>query len=496
MKISRISFFYIDKLLKGILIILSVGFSAKAQHPENYLQPAAMKRDLVWLQRKILLYHPACRDSVRYDSVNAAFEIAFYEAEKPMQELPFLRLLRKTLNTLRCGHTTAIPSRAFYRYYEKARPRPLFPLQISSQPGQLKVRFNGSGDPAIKVGDQVSNINQESVEDLQPELLNLLPADGYHSGFRHYHLSLNFPTYYLFLRGPYYYFETTLQDSSGRIRTKTLSLRSQRKVLSRIRPGRSSRMLISDGSNRDLSQLKGNPSTACLRIQQFQGKSGWYRKVFQRIEKDRFKNLILDVRGNSGGSLHEVNELLRYLLPDTFSMRFIRRAGRIQFNGRSNLSLGSRISMAIFRLLPEKRKNAGGTCKRVGDDYITRYRFKPRQNGVFKGRIVVLMDGGTFSSAAYLASQLRKFGKAELAGTESGGASRGCNAILIPSLTLPETRLRISMPLYHLDHEITDKEFRGLLPDIPLPESGPDLKLRGIDPELEALARFLSTVAK
>ncbi len=467
---------------------------ATAQHPENYFQPSAMKRDLIWLQRKILLYHPACMDSSRYDSVNAAFQTAFYEVEKPMQELSFLLLLRKTLGSLRCGHSTALPSRSFYRYYEKARPRPFFPLQVLSLPGNSVVRFNGSDDPNIKIGDRISYINQESMEDLQNELLQILPADGYHQSFRHHHLSLNFPSYYLFLRGPYYYFETSLTDTSGKTKNKTLSLRSQTKSISKPRANRSSIVLLHDGPYRDYATLKSNPAMVCLRLSRFSGKTGWYRKVFQTIQRTGVKNLILDLRGNPGGSLYEANALLSYLLPDSFSMKFVRRSGRIHFNGRGNLGIKSLLSMLQFRWLPRKRNGTGGTSFRQGETIVTRYHFETEKTLNYKGKLLVLMDGGTFSSAAYVSAQLRKKGRAVLAGDESGGAARGCNAILIPTLTLAETKLRISMPLYFLDHEINDPAFRGLCPEIPLPAPDPSQKLNGIDSELEFLARQFKSI--
>ncbi len=114
----------------------------------------------------------------------------------------------------------------------------------------------------------------------------------------------------------------------------------------------------------------------------------------------------------------------------------------------------------------------------------------------FKGRLIVLMNGGTFSSASYVAAQLRKKGRALLAGEESGGAGRGCNAILIPTLTLPESKLRVSVPLYFLDHEMKQRQFRGLLPDIPIGTSDPAQKLKGIDPELEFLSLLKSEEIK
>lgn len=478
------------------LIIFSIIQTSKAQHPDNYFQPADMKRDILWLQEKVLQYHPACIDPLRKDSVTAAFQIARYEAEKPLQELQFLRLLRHTLLTLRCGHSTAIPSKSFYKYYQKAKPKPIFPLQVFSFDQNLFVRFNGSNNPSIKIGDRLTSINQESSRDITNSMMDILPSDGYHNSFRNYHMSLNFPTYYLFIRGPSYDYETKLVDSSGKSRSTILSLRTQGKIISKPQKNRTSRVILNGGNSRDLSVLVSNPSIACLRISEFKGKSGWYAKSFQKLEKGKFRTLILDLRGNAGGSLLEANELLSYLLPDTFSMKFMRRSASIGFNGRSDLSLRARISMAVFRLLPDHTTGRHNTSSNENEIISTRFRFKPQKRNGFKGKLIVLMDGGTFSSASYVAAKLRKAGRAELAGEESGGAAKGCNALITPTITLPETKLRVSLPLYFLDHEMGAIPFRGLQPDYKLMPPDPSLSLKGIDPELEFLARHILLIRK
>jgi hypothetical protein len=156
----------------------------------------------------------------------------------------------------------------------------------------------------------------------------------------------------------------------------------------------------------------------------------------------------------------------------------------------------SRISMAVFRMLPDHTKGSRSTSTNEGEIISTRFRFKPQKRNGFKGKLIVLMDGGTFSSASYVASKLRKAGRAELAGEESGGAAKGCNALITPTITLPETKLRVSIPLYFLDHEMGNIPFRGLQPDYKLMHPDPTLSLKGIDPELEFLARHILLLKK
>jgi len=473
----------------GLCLLFLFPLLLRAQHPDNYFEPKDMQKDLSWLQRKVLQYHPACIDSVRYDSVRLAFEEALYEAEKPLQELQFLRLLRKTLMSLRCGHTTAIPSTSFYNYYQNAKPKPLFPLQILKNSAGMFVRFNGSNDGTISVGDRLITINQESTEQISEAILDFLPGDGYHKTFRQFHLSLNFPTYYLFLKGPSYSFESGLVDTSGHFSTHVFSLRSQGKTVSKSFRPKSTRLILAD-QHRELSVLTSNSDIACLKIHGFGGLDKWYRSAFREIEKRKTKMLVLDLRGNSGGNLFSANQLLAYLLPDTFSMCFKRKDGKIHLNRRSNMSLGMRFSMFQFRNFRSKEKGLRPTCALENDLLVNRFRFEPVEKHGFKGKLVVLMDGGTFSAATLVAAQLRKKMHTKLLGEESGGGAKGTNAMIMPTLKLPNTRMRVTLPLFYLDHEMGDVPFRGLIPDYKLlPDV--NLKVKGVDSELEFLAKTL-----
>ena len=468
-------------------MLVCVAQAKAIAQPDVYLEPNDMQADLNWLQSKVLAYHPSCEDSVRFDSVSTAFQMAHYEAEKPLQEIEFLRLLRQTLMPLRCGHTTAIPSRAFYKYYRDAKPKPLFPLQIYARPEGVYVRYNGSSDTSIAVGDRILTVNQEYVYNLSRSILDFLPGDGYHNSFKQFHLSLNFPTYYLFLKGPGYSYETGLIDSAGIFSTHVLSLRSSGKATTRQKPFRSFRIWKSDRF-KHLGVLVRNPNVAILKIEGFGGSEKWYASAFEMLEKKKIQSLVLDLRGNSGGSLFNANTLLTYLLADTFSLRFERVNQPIRLDGHSDMSFAMRFTINAFKWFPSSTKRISPTCERQGNWLVNRFRFQPARHHRFAGKVIVLMDGGTFSAASLVAAAIRKHQRGLLMGEESGGAAEGSNAMVMPTLTLPRSKMRVTLPLYHINHEMNGlTAFRGLLPDRIL---GPDIELiiQGVDAELEQIA--------
>lgn len=470
-----------------VVILFSLGCrNGKLPHPDAYFDTEDMQSDLNWLQSKILTYHPACEDTNTFDSVSLAFQLAYYEAEKPLSETQYLLLLRKTLIPLRCGHTTAIPSKAYYAYFKKAKPKPLFPLQLFARKDGLFVRYNGSNDSTITVGNQIISINQENSENLQNQILDFIPADGYHQTFKRYHLSLNFPTYYLFLKGPSYSYESGILDSLGRFSSHVFSLRSSGKSSTKLKPSRTILNIKSDPS-RQLGLVAKNPKIGYLKIDGFRGSDNWYKAAFQEIENRKISHLILDLRGNSGGSLFNANKLLSYLLPDTFSFRFERVDRKIRFEGHSNMSFAMRLTLEMFKWLPSKTRNMNPTCERNGEWLVNRFRFKPAPQFGYKGKLIVMMDGGTFSSASLVAAALKKHRKVWLVGEESGGSARGSYAMVTPTIELPKTKMRVTLPLYRLNHEFEHHNLGGLKPDIEL-DSDIIMKIKGIDPEVEYLA--------
>ncbi len=484
---SQIRFFRLVNLT--LVLWLAIPLLSFSQHPDNYFSPDEVKEDLKWLKSKVLAYHPACLDSIRYDSVNIAFQLAGYEAEKQLQELQFLKLLRQTLMSLRCGHTTAIPSKDFYTYYRISKPKPMYPLQVYAGDEGLIVRFNESDDKKIAIGDKIITINQESTSEITNSILNFVPGDGYHSSFKKYQLSLNFPTYYLFHKGPNYNFESGIIDTLGKYSLHSFSLRSKGKTISRQSPQKSIKIINSD-KYKIFGTLTLNPKVGIVKVLSFAGNPSWYRSAFSEIQKKKLEYLILDLRGNAGGNIYNAHQLLSYLMPDTFSLQFERKKQKIRFNGNSDLGLFDRLTMKYFEWLPSKTKGFNPTSERIGDLMVNRFRFDTAHRFRFKGKLIVLMDGGTFSASSMVAAQLRSKLKCNLIGDESGGGATGTYAMIIPTLTLPNTKMRVYLPLYRINHENNQLAGRGLLPDFYLfPNIGK--KIKGIDSELDYLSKNL-----
>jgi C-terminal processing protease CtpA/Prc len=102
----------------------------------------------------------------------------------------------------------------------------------------------------------------------------------------------------------------------------------------------------------------------------------------------------------------------------------------------------------------------------------------------FNGNIYVLQGGLSFSAATLFTSNLKGQQNVTIVGEESGGGYYGNTAMFLPTVILPNSKLRIILPLYRLVIDSNrHQDGRGVLPDILVPpnsnaiKQGKDLKI-------------------
>ena len=89
----------------------------------------------------------------------------------------------------------------------------------------------------------------------------------------------------------------------------------------------------------------------------------------------------------------------------------------------------------------------------------------------YRGRVIVLMDGGSFSTTSEFLAAVRASGRATLVGDESGGAECGNTSGVSAMVTMPNTRLHIELPLVRYEMAVPcDGRGRGVLPDVDVPD--------------------------
>jgi C-terminal processing protease CtpA/Prc len=115
--------------------------------------------------------------------------------------------------------------------------------------------------------------------------------------------------------------------------------------------------------------------------------------------------------------------------------------------------------------------------------HFERHFFKPKEKNHFKGNIYLIQGGYTFSAATMFISTLKGQENVKVIGEETGGGYYGNSAMHIPTIKLPETKLRVSLPLYRLVIDKNRPKGQGIIPDVFVPPSSKAIKA-GIDPKL------------
>ena len=101
----------------------------------------------------------------------------------------------------------------------------------------------------------------------------------------------------------------------------------------------------------------------------------------------------------------------------------------------------------------------------IGDTDSYTVKLKPRKHHYTK-KIIVLINGGSFSASCLVSAYLKDNNRAIFIGEETSGAIEGCNAGITPYYILPNTKLKIRVPAFRIQHDICKTNTgHGIIPD-------------------------------
>ena len=163
------------------------------------------------------------------------------------------------------------------------------------------------------------------------------------------------------------------------------------------------------------------------------------------MQKDTIKNFILDLRGNGGGDIDMYVLLAKYLRKTPFKVCDTTYAVANTLSPYTKyINHGIFNNMGLFFLT---NKQSDGNYHY---GYWERHLFKPKTNNHFNGNIYVLINGPTFSASTLFCNAVKGQSNVKLVGEETGGGWYGNNGIMIPDITLPNTKVRVRLPLFRI----------------------------------------------
>lgn len=314
------------------------------------------------------------------------------------------------------------------------------PLEVAIIGGKLYVMEDYSDEQQLKAGNEVLAINGKTIEDILDQLVAVTPSDGNILTYAHRKIESSFPfSYYFYIERPAV-FNLTIQTQDQA--QKELAI----KALIRSTQVDNYKKYYANNTAKETDQptgfytLKINDRYALLtlpsfdfkRVQQFDVKSKrLYRTIFKTLRENGVKNLVIDLRDNTGGRNEFADDMIPFILKKPSADPFQKQT--ISWDEKKRTSR-----------MPRPSKWA------------------------FKGAIYALVNGKTYSAGHSLARFLKEHGDATIVGTETGTRYEGFAAGSKQHIMLPHAQWDIGIPRYHILFPVSKKQTttnRGLLPD-------------------------------
>jgi hypothetical protein len=198
-----------------------------------------------------------------------------------------------------------------------------------------------------------------------------------------------------------------------------------------------------------LQLFKNTDSNIVLKLTKFRDRKykSFYRKVFAYLEDTKIDTLFIDLRNNTGGNFYHAYHLMNYIADDTLHLTFSRRMHQSARYFRF-FQKGLRV-LGIFH---REVTNGGKIKKENGYKYSTN-RFLPISKNHFNGKVVLITNGLSVSSSTMVTYYLKHKANATILGEAGGGEYGNCGGAF-PKLKLPNTKLKLNMPIYWMDYHL------------------------------------------
>jgi hypothetical protein len=423
------------------------------------------------------------------------FERYYHAIDDSMTEQQFAwKIVAPLTHQLRCGHTSFSMSKAYDKWVHNKRFA-AFPLFMKFWNDTMVVTANlNRRDTVLKRGTLITSVNGMHYQELTQTLFGYMTEDGFADNVNYIRLSSNFPYYHRNVFGLSKQYTVQFLDPVGKEqsikipffdfqkdsnqRSKTVPLIKKNRHERRIQRLQSSRSLAIDTLNNTAVITLNNFSKGCLRK--------FFRQSFRYIRKAGISNLVLDLRSNGGGNINLSTLLTKYVTKVPFKV--------------------ADTSFAVAQTLRPYTKYIKGTfLNNIGLFFLTKKKadglyhfglwerrlYKPKTTNHFDGQLYVLTNGSTFSASALFCNAVKGQPGIKLVGEETGGGWYGNDGIMIPDITLPNTRIRVRLPLFRLvQYKHVPKDGKGIMPDIYI-STNYEALVKGFDKKMQVVMEMI-----
>lgn len=462
------------------ILVSSLG-GARSQDKFSAMQFA---EDCALLKRTMEILHPGIYRYLTKEDLDRNYSKATdLSSDSISIRESFLRL-SEFVAGIKCGHTMLNPyNQSDFVKSSVISGKDKLPFAFDFVDREMIITSDVSGS-GISRGSVIRKINGVPAEQILEALLVFADGDGNNDVQRIFNCRVTgigeheFSDIYLPLVVPpaegKYEIEYSDPVSRAGFLTRTVEAISREERFIRLQAKGAKRQTLEDLWNFRFE----NEKTGILSIGTFvtyNSKFDWKNflaEAFKELSKKKTPNLIIDIRGNGGGSTEVAWEIISYLIDKP-------------------LTLDAEDRLVRYLIVPDDLRpylstwddsfyDRTGSAEKFNEEF---YKLKstdvsnaiePKEQ-MYKGKVYVMTDGSNSSATFILAKLLRDNGRATLAGSTTGGNLKGINGGNIMFLTLPNTGIEVDIPLIGYFPKGNQPD-SGITPDIDLIEAPEELR--------------------
>jgi hypothetical protein len=390
------------------------------------ISPEILRKDLEEIKKILITNHPAPYQFTGKEAFDKFYNEQLKKIDRPMSLGEYFIIAAPIVESLHCGHTWIILPDEFWNYEAVT----YFPLGLLFS-GDKAYAAPSSDINAILQGSQIISVNKIPMADIIESTKRLVNSDGKSKTAKLANFGHSFPDLFAIQYGnPDGYEVNFIPPGSTEIHKQLVKSVSRKTAWEN--PVSTLAGSISTGNELQI-EIEKTKNLAVLSIRTF----GYYNNqqkfyafldsAFEQVHHSAVQSLILDLRNNSGGDPVCASRLLSYL-------------ERVPTPYFAHAYAGYE---ALAKPIPMSGKN------------------------VFTGKLLVLINGGCFSTTGHICSLLKYNKLAQFVGEETGGTYECNDNHIRLNTSATHLMLNVARTTYTTAVKGISRE-TGIMPDYPV----------------------------
>ena len=395
------------------------------------------------------------------------------KSEKVKTDKDFFLAISRIHTKMNCGHSNIFTPHSFISDITKNQ-KAFLPLKVKFIKDTLIIASDFKG---LKKGTQIIKINNKSIKDICTDAFQIITSDGYNTTNKYRQLEDEFSEYYFLLYGIHKTYNLKvipyLSENSHKITISGISYPETN----------------FNNKEDDTPNIKYiDKNTALLTVNTFSTETEKNQKKFFDFLKHSFsdiktkgiKNLIIDVRRNSGGDDGNDIELASYIINKHFKEDKYRKLNAFDLplypeylheKWKYMMGLPKDVASKTIKSRAKKMINEEFYKGKDGAYYYKeKYLLKrePKKN-LFSGNIYILISGRVFSGGSVFCALVRDKSNAIFVGEETGGGYYRHTGTIPLIYELPNSKIAFCISIVVNEQDVDQKLYpngRGIIPQI------------------------------